>query len=42
MFPDAEILGHRDLSKDLDGDGIIQPDEWTKICPRFDAADEYS
>lgn len=42
MFPNAEILGHRDLSDDLDGDGIIQPDEWIKNCPRFDAKKEFS
>lgn len=42
MFPEAEIKGHRDFSDDLDGDGIIQPDEWTKSCPRFDAMDEFS
>ena len=41
MFPKAEILGHRDLSDDLDGDGIIQPDEWTKMCPRFNAKEEF-
>lgn len=35
-FPDAEILGHRDLSPDLNGDGIISPNEWTKECPSFD------
>ena len=35
-FPAADILGHRDYSPDLNGDGIIQPREWTKICPGFD------
>ncbi|WP_018675537.1 N-acetylmuramoyl-L-alanine amidase [Riemerella columbina] len=35
-FPKAEILGHRDLSPDLNGDGIISPHEWTKECPSFD------
>jgi len=42
MYPEAEILGHRDLSPDEDGDGIIQPDEWTKTCPRFDAGEEFA
>ncbi len=37
-FPTAKILGHRDLSPDLNGDGIIQPWEWTKECPSFDVA----
>lgn len=30
------IMGHRDLSPDADGNGIITPDEWTKLCPSFD------
>lgn len=41
-YPDIkEILGHRDTSPDLDGDGIVEPNEWIKICPCFDAATEY-
>ena len=41
-YPDIkEILGHRDTSPDLDGDGIVEPNEWIKICPCFDAASEY-
>lgn len=40
-YPDAQILGHRDLSPDRDGDGIISPHEWIKDCPCFDAKDEY-
>lgn len=40
-FPDCEIVGHRDLSPDLNGDGKISPNEWTKICPCFDAKNEY-
>lgn len=34
--PDAQILGHRDLSPDVDGDGVIEPHEWVKQCPCFD------
>lgn len=30
------IRGHRDLSPDLDGDGIIEPHEWIKLCPLMD------
>lgn len=30
------ILGHRDFSPDLDGDGIVEPHEWVKHCPCFD------
>lgn len=36
IYPNAEILGHRDLSPDLDGDGIIEKHEWMKECPCFD------
>ena len=32
------VCGHRDLSPDLDGDGIISPNEWIKQCPCFDVA----
>lgn len=30
------ICGHRDLSRDLDGDGVIEQWEWSKDCPCFD------
>jgi N-acetylmuramoyl-L-alanine amidase len=36
-FPKAVILGHRDLSPDLDGDDEIEPHEWMKQCPCFNA-----
>jgi N-acetyl-anhydromuramyl-L-alanine amidase AmpD len=35
------ICGHRDLSPDLDGDGIVEPDEWVKQCPCFESEKEY-
>lgn len=38
----TKIVGHRDLSPDLDGDGIVEPHEWIKMCPCFDAIPEYS
>lgn len=41
IYPDAEICGHRDLSPDKDGDGVIEPHEWIKMCPSFDAKKEY-
>ena len=41
-FPMAEIVGHRDLSPDLNGDGEITRNEWTKACPCFDAKTEYA
>lgn len=37
-YPAAKILGHRDLSPDADGDGLIEPREWLKTCPGFDVA----
>jgi N-acetyl-anhydromuramyl-L-alanine amidase AmpD len=37
-YPDAAIMGHRDLSPDKNGDGLIQQDEWLKICPGFEVA----
>ncbi len=40
-FPAAIILGHRDLSPDLDGSGCIEPREWVKQCPCFDALLDY-
>jgi N-acetylmuramoyl-L-alanine amidase len=39
QFPDAEVVGHRDLSPDLDGDGVIESHEWVKLCPQFDVKD---
>lgn len=39
-FPSIRrVAGHRDLSPDLDGDGTVEPEEWTKACPCFDVAD---
>ncbi|KMK50595.1 N-acetylmuramoyl-L-alanine amidase [[Actinobacillus] muris] len=35
-FPHARICGHRDLSPDINGDGTVTPNEWTKACPCFD------
>ena len=40
-YPRATIRGHRDFSPDLNGNGIIEPDEWIKFCPCFDAEKEY-
>lgn len=36
-----DVMGHRDLSPDLDGDGVIEKHEWLKLCPCFDAKKEY-
>jgi len=35
-YPGATICGHRDLSPDRDGDGVIEPHEHVKACPCFD------
>ena len=40
-YPGAIILGHRDLSPDINGDGRITPNEWLKQCPCFDALLDY-
>jgi N-acetyl-anhydromuramyl-L-alanine amidase AmpD len=32
----GKIVGHRDLSPDLNHDGKITPNEWMKQCPCFD------
>lgn len=37
-YPDARVLGHRDLSPDRNGDGVISPNEFIKACPSFDVA----
>jgi len=39
-YPGARVVGHRDLSPDLNGDGEIEPMEWTKQCPCFDVKKE--
>jgi hypothetical protein len=36
LYPDAKICGHRDLSPDRNGNGVIEPGEWIKACPCFD------
>lgn len=40
-YPKAKILGHRDLSLDLNHNGVIEPKEWIKACPCFNAIEEY-
>lgn len=37
----SAIVGHRDLSPDLNGNGTVEPAEWIKMCPCFDASVEY-
>lgn len=38
-YPAAAVVGHRDLSPDLDGDGQVEPHEWLKLCPAFEVRD---
>lgn len=40
-YPKALILGHRDLSPDLNHDGRITPNEYSKACPCFDVTNEF-
>jgi hypothetical protein len=35
------VCGHRDLSPDKNGNGEIEPEEWMKACPCFDAEEEF-
>ena len=37
-----EWLGHRDLSPDINHDGVITQDEWLKSCPCFDVRSEFN
>lgn len=41
QFPNAEVLGHRDFSEDKNNNKIIDPSEFMKDCPCFDAKTEY-
>jgi len=40
MFQGIKHVGHRDLSVDLNGDGVISRGEWMKACPCYDVATE--
>ena len=40
-YKSAMILGHRDISPDLNHNGIVDPWERIKECPCFDAMIEY-
>ena len=41
-YPDAKILGHRDISPDKNHNGVVDPWERIKECPCFDAITEYA
>lgn len=38
-YPGSKVTGHRDLSPDKDGDGVVERHEWLKECPCFDVAE---
>ena len=40
-FPNAEIMGHRDISPDTNHNGIVDSWERIKECPCFNAREEY-
>lgn len=40
-YPIVEVLGHRDTSPDLNGDGIVNRHEWIKDCPCFDVRADF-
>lgn len=40
-YPNAEVLGHRDISPDKNGNGIVDPWERIKECPCFNVKDEF-
>lgn len=40
-YPTATIQGHRDFSPDRNHNGRIEPSEFIKACPCFDARAEY-
>lgn len=42
LYPNAKICGHRDFSPDKNGNGTIEPNEFIKWCPSFNATKEYS
>ncbi|MDD6016605.1 MAG: N-acetylmuramoyl-L-alanine amidase [Prevotellaceae bacterium] len=41
-YKDAIIMGHRDISPDLNHNGVVDPWERIKACPCFDAMVEYA
>lgn len=40
-YPIVDVIGHRDASPDKDGDGVVEQNEWIKLCPCFDARAEF-
>lgn len=42
LYPKAKIIGHRDTSADKNHNGVIEPFEYIKECPCFNAIPEYA
>lgn len=40
-YPIVEVIGHRDASPDLNGNGVVDRFEWIKECPCFSVKDEF-
>ena len=40
-YPGSWVVGHRELSPDLNGNGEVESMEWTKQCPCFDVGKEF-
>ena len=38
-FGGVPVMGHRDLSPDVNHDGQVTPDEWLKACPCFEMSE---
>jgi len=39
-YPNIIVLGHRDISTDTNGNGIIESWEWIKSCPSYDVRND--
>lgn len=39
--PKMKVKGHRDYSKDLNNNGVIEPFEFMKACPCYNAMDRF-
>lgn len=37
----SSVVGHRDLSPDINGNGRVDSWEWIKACPSFDVGKEF-
>lgn len=41
LYPSLRVCGHRDLSPDRNGDGVVDSSEWLKQCPCFEVSAEF-